>query len=199
MKLFAPIQIQESKDGGYAGGSPILPAGDYQGTSRMEVAEQLYSSLCRTIQSSKSRELVNTIEEHEAKEEFDYIQVDFFSRREHFLLCFLWFILILALFTGLYTLGSFIYYQFHTHGLSAIEGDVLEILKQELLMVSYAKAVFFLIFWNLFYYLVYPKFLCFWAQVIFESDAFHGWYSRRILSPLGLNSMNSDSGGDQDA
>ena len=114
MKLFAPIQIQESKDGGYAGGSPILPAGDYQGTSRMEVAEQLYSSLCRTIQSSKSRELVNTIEEHEAKEEFDYIQVDFFSRREHFLLCFLWFILILALFTGLYTLGSFIYYQFHT-------------------------------------------------------------------------------------
>jgi len=60
-------------------------------------------------------------------------------------------------------------------------------LKNELLLVSYAKAVIFLIVWNLFYFQTYPRFLNFWANIILESSSFRNWYLAWIATPLGLH------------
>jgi len=164
-----------------------------EGNSNMEVAQSLHRSISSALQSSKSTSMVDEFQQFEKEKGFDYVHVDFFSRKEHFLLCTLWFLITLILFTLLYTLGCFVYYQFHPQGLNPIDAEVL---KHELLMASYVKAALFLLFWNILYFRTYPRFLKFWTQVILESPSFHSWYERFIMGPLGLRTLETTQGED---
>ena len=194
----APIQINQVDETNFTGTSPLLPDVSFSGSSRMKVATKLHHSISSTLQSSKSAKLVKMIHDHQEKDGFDYVQVDFFATREHFVLCFLWFLVILTLFTVFYTVASFGYYSFHPQGLNSIEGDILKTLEHELLLVSFAKAVIFLIVWNIFYYQIYPAFLVFWSSILIESPAFHRFYSGWMLFPLGLWSRKAVQGADID-
>lgn len=198
MKLFAPIQIIQVDETSFKGTTPLLPDISFSESSRMAVAKKLHRSISSALQSSKSAKLVDMIHEHHDKDSFDYVQVDLFATREHFVLCSLWFVIILVLFTVFYTVASFGYYSFHPQGLDSIEGDILKIVENELLLVSFAKAVVFLIAWNIFYYQVYPAFLVFFGSILIESPAFYRFYSAWMLFPLGLWARKTTKEADKD-
>ncbi len=185
MEFFAPVQITQSEESQFQGSFPLDSRIRVEGSTRLQVAQRLHSKISRVLQSEKDPELVEKIKKFEVAPEFDYVKIGLFSRGEQIVLCALWFLVGLVLFFFLILLGAFAYYQFHPLGEQALRPELNEFFRSQLLNLSLVKSVLFLLFWNVFYVWLYPRFLCFWGTILLESPTMKSWYRSILLNWAG--------------
>jgi hypothetical protein len=185
MEFFAPIQITESEKDQFQGSFPFDSQIQVEGKTRLEVAQKLHCQVSSLLQSEKNPELIKKIQDFKISPEFDYIKLGLFSRGEQIVLCGLWFLVGMILFSIFILLCGFVYYQFHPLGGQALAPKLNEFFRAQLLGLSFAKSVLFLLFWNLFYVWLYPRFLRFWGTILLESSTMRTWYQNVLISWAG--------------
>ena len=169
MGIYVPIRLKKQENGTYTGSFAFDEEYEVSG-SRSGVVKKLNRAATGFIQNSKCPRFLEMIKTHQ-REGLDYIKVDLFSGYEHFLFGTIALAIGVVFFTLIFvTLG-------YVGLLSSEMGNqplgTPEIQDQFLYMVrvsGWASLIFFMILWNIFWTLIYPKIMEIYGKLLMLSE-----------------------------
>lgn len=169
MGIYVPIHLEKQENGTFKGSFAFDRDYEVIG-SRAGVVKKLYRAAAGYIQNSKCPRFLEMIKSHR-REGLDYIKVDLFSGYEHFLFGTIALALGVVFFTVLF--GTLGYVGLMVSDMGNKPLGTPDIQDQFLYMVrvsGWATLIFFMILWNIFWTLFYPKLMQVYGSVILLSS-----------------------------
>jgi len=185
MGIYVPVNIEALEDGSFRGSFPFDSNFEVQG-SRSRVVSKMYRASAGYIQNSKSPQFLELLEKHR-KPGLSFIKVDLFSAYEHFLFGLISLVLGVILFTFGFSFIGYIGLYFTKLGGTPM--DAAQIQKEFLEMVrvsGWATLFFFIVLWNIFWTLFYPKIMEIYASVILGNAGVRSLHLSAVSRTLNL-------------
>ncbi|MBT3783751.1 hypothetical protein HOF92_02170 [bacterium] len=168
MGIYVPAEIKELEDGSFHGSFPFDSSFEVTGT-RSRVVRKIYGSAAGYIQNTKCPNFLELMREHR-KKGYCYFKVDLFSGFEHFFFGLVSLVLGVFLFSTLISAAGFIYLHLSDLGAQTM-GEAANAQFVELtLNVSLAEAIVFILLWNVFWTVYYPKCMQLYGSVLLLSE-----------------------------